>query len=67
MLPAPAAGSATRNEVGFLDQQKLGVARDPAREASGSPSAAVNGSTVTASAPPRPAENVAMVVRSMFT
>ena len=34
---------------------------------SGNPSAAVNGSTSTASAPPTPAENVAMVVRSMFT
>ena len=34
---------------------------------SGSPSAAVNGSTSTASAPPTPAEKVAMVVRSMFT
>ena len=35
--------------------------------ASGKPSASVCGSTVMALAPPRPAENVAMVARSMFT
>ena len=35
--------------------------------ASGAPSAASNGSTVTASAPPTPAANAATVVRSMFT
>ena len=35
--------------------------------ASGSPTAASNGSTVTASAPPTPADSPATVVRSMFT
>ena len=35
--------------------------------ASGKPSAAVNGSTVIASAPPRAAANTAMVARRMFT
>ena len=42
-------------------------ARRGARKRSGRPSAAVCGSTVMLSAPPRPAAETAMVVRSMFT
>ena len=37
MPPEPALGSATSGEIGFLEQDQLGVARDPAREAIGQP------------------------------
>ena len=56
------------SEVRFLEQDELRVARDTAREARPAGRArAVYGSTVMASAPPRPAAATAIVVRSMFT
>ena len=55
-------------QVRLLDQQRLGVAGDPPGERRRQrPSAASNGSTVTASAPPTPAAKPATVARSRFT
>ena len=67
MAPEPAAGIGNLREVGFFEQNKLRVARDPARESIGQADAAVCGSAAILSAPPRPAAVTAMVVRSMFT
>ena len=64
---APPAGSATL-ATWDSSTSRVEVLRAMRRaNASGRPSRASNGSTVTASAPPTPAANAATQVRSMFT
>ena len=63
----PPAGSVTIATCDSL-MSRLEMLRAMRRlNASGRPSGSSNGSTVTASAPPTPAANAAMVVRIMFT
>ena len=63
----PPAGSATRAtwDSEISSEEVFRAIRRP--NASGTPSAVSNGSTVTESAPPTPAAKAATVVRSMFT
>ena len=67
MPPEPAAGSATLATLDSSISRSWAFRATRRAKRSGRPSAEVNGSTFTASAPPMPAENAAMVVRSMFT
>ena len=67
MPPEPAAGSATLATLDSSSSSSCVLRAMRRAKRSGRPSAVVNGSTVMASAPPMPAENAAMVVRSMFT
>ena len=67
MPPEPAAGSDTLARLDSSSKMSCVLRATRRAKASGSPSASVCGSTVTALAPARPAANVAMVARSMFT
>ena len=67
MPPEPAVGSATLARLDSSSSSNCVLRAMRRAKRSGNPIAAVNGSTVIASAPPMPAENAAMVVRSMFT
>ena len=64
---APPAGSATLATWDSSTSREEVLRAIRRLNASGSPSRASNGSTVTASAPPTPAANAATQVRSMFT
>ena len=65
--PAPAAGSVTRARFDSSSRTSWVLRAIRRANRSGRPSAMVNGSTVMASAPPRPAATTAMVARNMFT
>ena len=60
-------GIGTLARFDLLQQNELRVARDAACECIGQAERQVNGSTVIASAPPRPAAKTATVERNMFT
>ena len=64
---APPAGSATLATWDSSTSREEVLRAIRRLKASGSPSRASNGSTVTASAPPTPAAKAATQVRSMFT
>ena len=63
----PPAGSMTRARCDSSSSRTGCCGRSAGRTRRAGPSAASNGSTVTASAPPTPAAKPATVVRSMFT
>ena len=67
MPPEPAAGSDTLARLDSSSSTSCVLRAARRANGSGNPSASVCGSTVMPLAPPRPAENVAMVARSMFT
>ena len=67
LQPAPAVGSATCAMPASSSRTSCALRATRRAKRSGRPRAAVNGSTVIASAPPTPAENTAMVARRMFT
>ena len=67
MPPEPAAGSDTLPRLDSSSSTSCVLRATRRANGSGNPSASVCGNTVIASAPPSPAENVAIVARSMFT
>ena len=67
MAPEPAAGSETFARFDSSSKMSCVLRATRRANASGRPSAAVCGSTVTLSAPATPAAVTAIVVRSMFT
>ena len=67
MPPEPAAGSDTLARLDSSSSTSWVLRAARRANASGKPSASVCGSTVMLLAPPRPAEKVAIVARSMFT
>ena len=67
MPPEPAAGSMTFARFDSSSRMSCRLRASRRAKRSGRPSAAVKGRAVIAFAPPIPAENVAIVVRSKFT
>ena len=67
MPPEPAAGSETFARLDSSSSTSWVLRAARRANGSGNPKASVCGNTVIVLAPPRPAEKVAIVARSMFT